>query len=194
MTTVYVDVDTQLDFLYPAGALPVPGAARLLPAIGRLNRHANDSGCPVLSTMDAHFENDPEFRDWPPHCVKGTLGQGKPATTLLDERIVVPSVAGEYAISQARQILLEKQALDCFTNPNLSGILNRLGAERYLVYGVATEYCVRLAALGLLATGGRVALVTDAIQGLREEDARKTIEEVRAAGGELTTVEQILAS
>ena len=26
MKTVYVDVDTQLDFLYPAGALYVPGA------------------------------------------------------------------------------------------------------------------------------------------------------------------------
>jgi nicotinamidase/pyrazinamidase len=37
MKTVFVDVDTQIDFLFPAGALYVPGAERLLPAIARLN-------------------------------------------------------------------------------------------------------------------------------------------------------------
>ena len=33
MKTVFVDVDTQLDFLYPAGALYVPGGERIVPAI-----------------------------------------------------------------------------------------------------------------------------------------------------------------
>ena len=32
MKTVFMDVDTQLDFLYPAGALYVPGAERLISA------------------------------------------------------------------------------------------------------------------------------------------------------------------
>ena len=40
MKTVFFDVDTQLDFLYPAGALYVPGAERIVPAIARLNRFA----------------------------------------------------------------------------------------------------------------------------------------------------------
>ena len=35
MKTVFFDIDTQIDFLYPAGALYVPGAERILPEIGR---------------------------------------------------------------------------------------------------------------------------------------------------------------
>ena len=40
MRTVFFDIDSQLDFLYPAGALYVPGAERIVPAISRLNRYA----------------------------------------------------------------------------------------------------------------------------------------------------------
>ena len=35
MSAVFFDVDSQLDFLYPAGALYVPGAERIVPAIAR---------------------------------------------------------------------------------------------------------------------------------------------------------------
>src|SRR6202142_109489 len=83
MKTVFVDVDTQIDFLFPAGALYVPGAARLLPAIARLNHFAAAQGIPLISTTDAHREDDPEFRLWPPHCVAGTTGQLKPAETMV---------------------------------------------------------------------------------------------------------------
>src|SRR5512138_3170374 len=89
MRTVFVDVDTQIDFLFAAGALYVPGAEQILPAISRLNRYAASQGIPLISTVDAHAENDPEFRVWPPHCVVNTVGQQKPAGSLLDSRVVV---------------------------------------------------------------------------------------------------------
>ena len=60
MKTVFVDVDTQIDFLFPAGALYVPGAERLLPAIARLNHFAAAQGIPLISTTDAHSEDDPD--------------------------------------------------------------------------------------------------------------------------------------
>ena len=63
MKTIFFDIDSQLDFLYPAGALYVPGAERIVPAIERLNRHAAMYDIPVVSTTDAHPENDPEFKD-----------------------------------------------------------------------------------------------------------------------------------
>lgn len=191
--TIFFDIDTQIDFVYPAGALYVPGAERILPAIERLNRFAADSGIPLISTTDAHAEDDPEFRQWPPHCVAGTMGQRKPEATLLARRVVVPTVPGDYPVEGAEQIILEKQALDAFTNPNLSRILERLDAGRCVVYGVVTEYCVRCAALGLLRLGKPVEVVTDAIQTLREDDGRRALEEIVAAGGGLTTVEDIVA-
>src|SRR6185312_16056768 len=72
MKMVFFDVDTQLDFLYPAGALYVPGAESIVPRVAALNRYAADTGIPLISTVDAHTEDDPEFRHWPPHCVAGT--------------------------------------------------------------------------------------------------------------------------
>jgi len=72
MSTVFFDVDTQLDFLLPAGALYAPGAERIIPTIARLNRWAGEHSIAVVSTMDAHAENDPEFARWRPHCVVGT--------------------------------------------------------------------------------------------------------------------------
>jgi nicotinamidase/pyrazinamidase len=188
MKTVFVDVDTQIDFLYPAGALYVPGGERLAPAIARLNRYAADRGLVVLSDTDAHTEDDPEFQVWPPHCVAGTTGQQKPAATLLERRVVVPNAPCEPALDGAQQVILEKQTLDCFSNVNIAALLERLGAQRYVVYGVVTEYCVKCAAFGLLKTGARVELVTDAVLALNEDDSRRTLEEFVASGGLLTTV------
>ena len=71
MNTIFIDIDTQLDFLYPAGALYVPGAERLIPALTRLTQYAAQHGIPLVSTVDAHAEDDIEFRTWPKHCVAG---------------------------------------------------------------------------------------------------------------------------
>ncbi len=191
MKMVFVDVDTQLDFVVPAGALYVPGAEKIVPAVARLNSYAASKGIPVLSTTDAHAEDDPEFRQWPPHCVAGTLGQRKPAGTLLGSRGVLSTRPGDTAAAGVQQIIVEKQALDAFTNPNLGPLLERLGGERYAVYGVVTEYCVRCAALGLLKRGAEVLVVTDAIQTLKEEDGRRALEELTGGGAKLATVAEI---
>jgi nicotinamidase/pyrazinamidase len=175
MKTVFVDVDTQIDFLFPAGALYVPGAEHLLPAIARLNRFAAERGIPLISTADAHSEDDPEFRQWPPHCVSGTTGQRKPGETLVG----------------GGQIIVEKQALDVFTNPNFRALLESLAADRYVVYGVATEYCVRCAIAGLLSTGRPVALVTDAIAAVNPDDGARTLDEFTARGGTLATESEL---
>jgi nicotinamidase/pyrazinamidase len=192
MKTVYFDIDTQLDFLYPAGALYAPGAEQIVGAVAALNRHAAQSREVVMSTMDAHAEDDAEFRIWPGHCVAGTLGQRKPESTLLSKRLVIPSIDLAERVDGIEQVLLEKQHLDCFTNPNLEWLLEAFGADRYVVYGVVTEYCVKFAAMGLLKTGKRVEVVTDAIRSLREEDGRAILDEFRSSGGVAVTVSEVL--
>ena len=194
MKTVFVDVDTQIDFLFPAGALYVPGAERLLPAIVCLNHFAAAQGIPLISTTDAHREDDPEFRQWPPHCVAGTTGQLKPGETLLSRRTTLGVQTGapiELGPQIPAQIIVEKQALDVFTNPNFTALLDSLEADRYVVYGVATDYCVRCAVTGLLGIGKPVVLVTDAIAAVNPEDGARTIAEFTARGGTLTTVSKL---
>jgi len=192
MKTVFFDVDTQLDFLYPAGALYVPGAEKIVANVARLNRFAAREGIPLVSDVDSHAENDPEFHEWPPHCVAGTLGQMKPGATLLDKRVVVTSKAplNGWPVG-AQQMLLEKQSLDAFSNPQLPEFLKGLDTERFVVYGVVTEICVHYAATGLLRTGRPVELVTDAARHLDEAKARTMMQEFEAAGGVLTTTGRI---
>ncbi len=194
MKQVFFDIDTQIDFMYPAGALYVPGAERILPAVEHLNRYAAARGIPVVSSMDAHAEDDPEFRDWPPHCVAGTAGQQKPASTMLSKTVVIPSTPSDLPIEGVQQIILEKQHLDLFTNPNLPQLLEKLQAERYVVYGVVTEYCVRCASMGLLATGKPVTLVTDAVETLDRAASYAMITAFTAAGGELATLKSFAVS
>ena len=187
MKTVFFDVDTQIDFLYPTGALYVPGAEKVVEQIAMLNRFAGAHGIPLVSTMDAHSEDDPEFKAWPPHCVVATTGQQKPEATLLSKRVTIPNTRVAMNMD-AQQILLEKQTFDCFTNVNLAGLLERFGADRYVVYGVVTEICVKLAAFGLLKTGKRVELVTDAVRSLKDAASAEMTAAFLAAGGVLTTV------
>lgn len=192
MPTVFVDVDTQLDFLYPAGALYVPGAESIVAAIERLNRHAASSGIPVISTTDAHTENDPEFAAWPPHCIAGTIGQHKPAGTLRESRVVVPNLDAPFSIEGARQIVVEKQTFDTFETRTMGRIVDALRADRFVIYGVVTEICVLSVARGLLALGKQVILVPDAMRALVDHKAAKAMEEVRSLGGQVCSVAEIL--
>ncbi len=194
MKTVFVDVDTQLDFLYPAGALYVPKAERIIPALAQLNRYAAQHGIPVISTTDAHAEDDPEFAKWPPHCIGGTTGQHKAEPTLLDRRVVIPNRDCDLAIDGAQQIIVEKQTVDVFEAPNLSRVVDLLAADRYVVYGVVTEICVQYAVRGLLKTGKKVIVVTDAVETLKPEASQHALEEMCAGGAMLGPVAEICSA
>jgi nicotinamidase/pyrazinamidase len=185
MPTVFLDVDSQLDFLFPAGALYVPGAERVLPNIARLNRHAAAHGIPVISTVDAHAENDREFKVWPHHCVAGTHGQRKAEATLVDRRVVIPNRECPLDLAGIQQIIIEKQNVDVFTAPNLAHALDLLSADRCIVYGVVTEICVLHAARGLFKSGRKVVVVTDAIETLNPADSQTALDEIVGAGGTL---------
>ena len=192
MRTVFLDVDTQLDFLYPSGALYVTKAERIVPTVARLNRYAAANAIPVISTTDAHTEDDPEFRVWPHHCVAGSLGQHKAEATLLERRVVVPNRDCDLTIAGAQQIVVEKQSVDVFAAPNLSRVLERLNADRYVVYGVVTEICVLFAARGLLKLGKPVTVVADAVETLRAEDSARALEEIQALGGSVCNSQSIV--
>ncbi len=198
MKTVFFDVDTQIDFLFPAGALYVQGAEQIVNRLGELTRFAAANRFQIISTTDAHAENDPEFKLWRPHCIAGTAGQQKAATTLLGQRLVLNSTAGSLdqfrsEIAKAPQIIIEKQELDCFSNPNLRPLLDLIAADRYVVYGVVTEHCVRRAAFGLLDTGARVEVISDAIQSLNASEEKQVLDRFLARGGQLTTHAAITA-
>jgi nicotinamidase/pyrazinamidase len=191
-TLVFIDVDTQHDFMDPTGRLYVPGAEQLLPNLGRLLDHARTRKIPVISTMDTHAPDDPEFKEFPPHCVAGSPGHKKvPRTTVPGAVKVTDNISQE--TGQGAWIL-EKHGLDAFSNPNLVPLLRRLGARRAVVFGVATDYCVKLAVFGLLKEGIAVTVASDAIAGVSRDAAERALAEMRDAGAQFASTQEILAS
>lgn len=187
----FFDVDTQFDFMDPRGSLYVKGAQEIRSSLQQLITYAQAHHIPVLSSADAHPPDDPSFAEWPPHCVVGTPGQQRIPETRLPDPVVVPNQPGAFEPPREwpAQIIIEKQEYDASTNANFDAILKALGERRFVVFGVATDYCVRGTALSLLKKGFSVQLVTDAIKAINEEDGRKAIDEITAAGAELVTTD-----
>src|SRR5207244_1816156 len=95
----------------------------------------------------------------------------------------------------------KKNTLDVFDNSNTDPLLSRLAASQkssggsnpdFLVFGVVTEYCVHLAADGLLRRGYGVSIIRDAIQSLDEKKGREILGEIESRGARLIAAEQAL--
>ena len=189
-------VDLQSDFMDPHGKLYVPGAERLLPNIRRLIQAARDGKAFLVSHGCFHTQDDPEFAKFPPHCIHGTAGSEFLPELLTEKAARVRNHRDDRLpedLSQHSQILLEKQTLDIFETHHADTVVKRLGKDpQFFVFGVVTEYCVRLAAKGLLERGRRVAIVSDAIETLNPEEGKRTIAELKALGAELISTDEAL--
>lgn len=195
---IFWEVDTQVDFMIPGGKLYVPGAEKIIPEVKRLVDAARQGRVLLVSDACKHTPDDPEFQTFPPHCVRGTPGAEIVPEALADKYFVVPNERGfklPANLFDYQQLVIEKQTLDVFDNPLTNEIVNRLpkGAN-YFVFGVVTEYCVRLAAKGLRERGRKVSLVQDAIENLKLEHGRHTCDELRSLGAQFVSTDQALAS
>jgi nicotinamidase/pyrazinamidase len=196
-TIFFMDVDTQRDFMLPTGALYVPGADRIIPKLRRLFDFARKNEITILSTVDAHAPDDPEFQQFPPHCVRGSDGQRKLDETLLPRPLILPNKPIDRnlleAVQKHQQIIVEKETLNVFSNPVMERLL-RVLPPRAIVFGVATEYCVKLESLGLRRLGVQTAVVSDAIRALSPTGEKEALQEMRSAGVEFITLDQLLGS
>ncbi len=189
---VFIDIDTQFDFMNPEGSLYVKDAEKIVPNIKKLIDFALKNKIPILASVDAHKENDPEFENFPPHCVKGTPGYEKIPETKVSNCEIVENKPQEVEVSPEKEIIIEKQVFSLFDNVNSDRILKKLGKSIAVIFGVATEYCVRASALGFLERGYEVFIVTDAIKEISEEEGKKALKELRNKGAKLITTDQIL--
>jgi nicotinamidase/pyrazinamidase len=191
----FLDVDTQRDFMLPSGALYVPGAERLRPKLRRIFEFARANDVTILSSADSHAEEDPEFKQFPRHCVRGTDGQRKLDETLLARPAILENKPVDRnlieLVRKYQQIIVEKQTLDMFGNP-VSERLIRALPPRAVIFGVTTEYCVKYAALGLRKLGVKAALLSDAICAMSPAGGRDALEEMREAGVEVIASETLM--
>ena len=189
----FLDVDTQADFMLPDGKLYVPGAEQIIPNLERLFTWAREHDIPVISSADAHSPDDPSFSEWPPHCVVGTTGQRRIRETQLPSATVVPNRPGSFVapVKWSGQWVVEKQEYDVSTNVNFAAILVALGPRRFVVFGVATDYCVLSSVLALRRRGVPVDLVVDAIKPITEEGGQNAIDQMVIAGARLVKTSEV---
>ncbi len=204
--TVLWDVDTQVDFVVPAGKLAVPDASEVVPAMARLVAWARAAGVVHVASADDHELTDPEISatpdfvsTYPPHCLRGTRGaQRIPETEQSDPipfaHIAYPPGLVRELVAGQREILLLKKSFDVFTNPNADAVLEALDPAEVIVFGVATDVCDHAAIVGLLRRGRRVAFVEDAARGLDEARTRTCLAQWREAGVRFTTSESVAAA
>lgn len=193
---IFWEVDAQEDFVTPGGKLYVPGAEKLLPNIRRLTDAARQGRVLLVSHGCIHTQDDPEFAQFPPHCIRETPGAKLVAEALAEKFVTIPNEQTAKLpadLEQFQQVHLEKQTLDIFESRHAEALLGRLPRDaEFVVFGVVTEYCVRLAAKGLLERGRRVAVVSDAIETLNPEEALRTMTELAELGAETVTTNEAL--
>ena len=196
ITRVFIDVDTQRDFMYPTGAAYFRQAAQIAPRLARLFSCARSRGYPVISTtMCLRSNGNGHVPCQDNGCVEGTNGQKKPAFALLGRRTyfgpngntdLPPGLLRRY-----QQAIFAKRTADPFEHPKLDRLLTGMLVSEFVVFGLPTEEAVKHTVLGLLARGKQVKLVIDATAGRDSHQADMTLKLMLAKGARVITTRQL---
>lgn len=193
---VFVDVDTQRDFLDPNGTLFIDGSEAIRPNLARLTAFARDHQIPILATACAHESDDPEFAVFPPHCLLGTDGQTRVEETAWPGGYVVEPGSGAIPGAIPPHLTIQKRAYDVFSTPEADAIFQLYASNQptFVVYGVATDYCVRCVVDGLIERGCKIALIVDAIRGVDATEEADELTRFARAGALLTLADVVCAN
>jgi nicotinamidase/pyrazinamidase len=206
MTTALILVDIQNDFC-PGGALAVHDGDAVVPVANRLMDVANL----VVATQDWHPRDHGSFAAnhpgrkpfelgelaglpqvlWPAHCVQGTPGAKFHAA--LDHRRIarvfhkgvdrgIDSYSGFFDNGRRR-------------STGLGEWLRERGVDAVIVVGLATDYCVKATALDAIELGFGTTVVANGCRSveLNAGDGERALDEIRRAGGVVTTADEVLA-
>jgi nicotinamidase/pyrazinamidase len=209
MTTIFWDVDTQVDFMLSSGKLYVAGSEEIIPVLGRLTEYAHAHGIRIVASADEHVAGHRELSsqpDWkqtfPEHCMQGTAGQQKIAETRLDNPLVIEPAPQDPAALAARvrahrgDILFHKHWFDVFSNPNVLPVVDALAPDSIVLYGVALDVCNKYAVEGLLRLRPGIALsvVTEAVRAIDPAIGSALLDDWRRRGVRLASSDEVLAA
>jgi nicotinamidase/pyrazinamidase len=192
MHRALIVVDVQNDFC-EGGSLAVTGGADVAAAITELIGQAPAGYRHVVATRDHHIDPGGHFapppatpdytHTWPVHCVAGTEGVGFHPN-------FAPAVASG-AISGVFDKGAYSGAYSGFegTDENGTGLGDWLRARDITevdVVGIATDHCVRATALDAASQGFTTRVLLELTAGVGAESTKRSLEELQAAGVELT--------
>jgi nicotinamidase/pyrazinamidase len=186
-------IDLQGDFTeWKEGSLAVPGSDEgYVKDVENATRRLKALGIPVLGTQDWHPPDHVSFatshpgkkpfdtvvidgrtRDlWPPHCVQGTE----------NARVVIGNNLFLAVVKKAEDPT--KESYSGFQPGGaLDVVLRANGIDRVIVYGLATDYCVKATSLDLAAAGFLVVVVEDLCRSVSPDTAAAAVDEMKREG------------
>jgi nicotinamidase/pyrazinamidase len=112
---------------------------------------------------------------WPPHCVQGTEN----ARILVDNNLFLAIVKkGQDTRFDSYSGFQD----DGGAKTEMAKILKRNGVQKVVVYGIATDYCVKATAMDAKKAGFKVVVVEDLSKGVAPGTTQKALKEMTAAG------------
>jgi nicotinamidase/pyrazinamidase len=190
-------VDVQGDFtVWKKGSLGVAGSdetyiKQVEAAVCELKR----KGLHIYATQDWHPKNHLSFfvnhqggkpfeviklhgQDqvlWPPHCVQCTEN----AKILIDNSL--------FKLVVQKGMLMDWDSYSGFyigggTKTILDSALKKAGVDKLLMFGIATDYCVKSTAIDGAKLGFEVIVVKDLCRGVDPKTTEKAVQEMTASG------------
>lgn len=190
-------VDVQGDFTkLKNGSLAVEGTDEAyVKAVEDQTKKLKAAGFPIIATQDWHpakhlsfFTNHPGKKAfdvvklhgkdqvlWPPHCVQNTPG----AEILLDKKLFAATVKKGTDVQFDSYSGFQD---DGGKKTGMDKLLKGKKVKTLVVYGIATDYCVKATALDAVAAGYKVIFIKNLSRGVAPDTSQKSIEEMKAKG------------
>ena len=190
-------VDLQGDFTtYKNGSLAVEGTDEaFVNKVQKVTQELSAKGYPIFGTQDWHpgdhisfFSNHSGKKPfeaiqiegrtqvlWPPHCVQETEN----AKVLLDNNLFIAIVKkGKDKNFDSYSGFQD----DGGAKTEMNQILQKNGIKEVIVYGIATDYCVKATAIDAAAAGFKVTVIEGLSKGVAPDTTAKALEEMKDKG------------
>jgi nicotinamidase/pyrazinamidase len=190
-------VDLQGDFTtLKKGSLAVDGTDQsYLDKVTAATEALRRKGYPIYATQDWHPADHVSFYTnhkgkkafdvievtgkkqvlWPPHCVQKTEN----AKVLLDKKMLVAVVQkGKDKKYDSYSGFQD----DGGAKTEMNQLLKKSGLQELIVYGLATDYCVKATALDAAKAGYKVTVIEGLSKGVAPDTTAKALVEMRQAG------------
>jgi nicotinamidase/pyrazinamidase len=195
--TGVIVTDIQGDFTtWKKGSLAVNGADRaFVHKVQKATETLAKKGCLIFGIQDWHpanhvsfFTNHPGKQAfemiktdgrtqilWPPHCIQGTEN----ARVLVDNNLFMAIVKKG---KDPRYDSYSGFQDDGGTETEMDSILKRNGIEKVIVYGLATDYCVKATAIDAANAGYNVTVVEGLCKGVAPDTTESALKEMKEKG------------
>ena len=190
-------VDLQGDFTtFKNGSLAVAGTDEaFVSKVQKVTQELSAKGYPIFGTQDWHpadhisfFSNHSGKKPfeaiqiegrtqvlWPPHCVQGTEN----ARVLVDNNLFLAIVKkGKDKKFDSYSGFQD----DGGAKTEMNQILQKNGIKELIVYGIATDYCVKATAIDAAAAGYKVTVIEGLSKGVAPDTTAKALEEMKEKG------------